>query len=238
MQYSFVVIGNQKVNGVRLEEIDSFFPGYTCAGLFHNDQKSIEEIMRIKPQLIFFNVENDLPEADITFTILSEMLQYLKCIPYVMVLSETKQFALEAIQSGMSDYLTDIQLHTLGKSLSRFEKKMPLQFQQSICIKSYSDYQFIKYNDIVYLKADNNSTDFRLCNGRSITAYKTLKHFEQTLPHQFVRIHKSYIVNIHYVSRIQLSKSKCYLDFNEQIPFSNTYREAVEHILSRRIIDS
>nr|WP_255481777.1 LytTR family DNA-binding domain-containing protein [Flavobacterium sp. xlx-221] len=114
---------------------------------------------------------------------------------------------------------------------------MPIPIQQSLCIRSYSDYQILKFNDIVYLKADNNSTDFKMINGKTITAYKTLKYYEETLPVNFVRIHKSYIVNIHYVSRIVFSKSKCFLNFNEQLPFSNSYRVIVENILVQNGIE-
>src|SRR5690606_34976141 len=117
-------------------------------------------------------------------------------IPYVIVLCPTNDFALSSIQNGMSDYLTDSNFHTLGKSLSKFEKRIPATPQKSICIKSYSDYRFLNYSDIVYLKADNNTTDFKLINGSIVTAYKTLKYFETSLPPYFIRIHKSYIVNI------------------------------------------
>lgn len=238
MEYSFIVIGNQKVQGISLEEMAAYFPRYSCAGMFPDDMKSIENIVLLKPQLIFFNVgKNDSPSA-ISFAVWAEMFEYLSFSTYLIVLSEQKEQAFEAVQAGAADYLNNVQLHTLGKSLARFEKRVPLQFQQRICIKSYSDYQFLKYHDIVYLKADNNTTDFKLTNGNVVVVYKTLKHFEQTLPHYFVRIHKSYIVNIHYVSRIQFSKSRCYLNFDEQLPFSVSYRDVVDRILSRNIIDS
>lgn len=236
MEYSFIVIGNQKVQGISLEEMASYFPKYSCAGIFPDDMKSIENIILLKPQLIFFSTD-DSPNA-ISFKVWAEMFEYLSFSTYLIVLSEQQELAFRAIQAGAADYLNDVQLHTLGKCLARFEKRIPLQFQQRICIKSYSDYQFLKYQDIVYLKADNNTTDFKLTNGNVVVVYKTLKHFEQTLPHYFVRIHKSYIVNIHYVSRIQFGKSKCYLNFDEQLPFSLNYRAAIDRILSRNIIDS
>ena len=66
-----------------------------------------------------------------------------------------------------------------------------------ICVKSYGDYRYIDSNDVLYLEADNNSTDIHLNNGEMITAFKTLKHFENTLPNsQFLRIHNSYMINI------------------------------------------
>lgn len=235
MNYSFIVIGDQCVAGVEVKRITDFFPNYFCAGIFPNSFDTLETIAKIKPQLIFFNIETGL-KNNITVEVLAESFDYLHLIPYVIVLSPTDDFAISCIQNGMSDYLKDLNFHTLGKSLSKFEKRTPATTQKSICIKSYSDYRFLNYADIVYLKADNNTTDFKLINGSVITAYKTLKYFENVLPAYFIRIHKSYIVNIYFISRIHFSKSKCYLNFNEEIPFSNNYRSSVEHILNLNLI--
>lgn len=128
-----------------------------------------------------------------------------------------------------------ILLENAYQNLKRTYRLLP---KKSICIKSYSDYRFLNYSDIVYLKADNNTTDFKLINGSIVTAYKTLKYFETSLPPYFIRIHKSYIVNIYFISRIHFSKSKCYLNFNEELPFSNNYRNSVEHILYLNLIGS
>jgi len=102
-----------------------------------------------------------------------------------------------------------------------------------ICVKSYGDYRFIEAGSICYLQADNNSTDIHLSNGEMITAFKTLKHFENVLASPFVRIHNSYIVNIDYVSRIHTGNAVCYIkDTATKLPFSKSYKENVDAILS------
>jgi len=102
-----------------------------------------------------------------------------------------------------------------------------------ICVKSYGDYRFIEAKDIAYLQADNNSTDIHLFNGEMITAFKTLKHFENVLSSPFVRIHNSYIVNIDYVSRIHTGNSVCYIkNTTIKLPFSKSYKENVDAIIN------
>lgn len=102
-----------------------------------------------------------------------------------------------------------------------------------ICVKSYGDYRFIEAKDICYLQADNNSTDIHLYNGEMITAFKTLKHFENVLSIPFVRIHNSYIVNIDYVSRIHTGNSVCYIkNTTTKLPFSKSYKENVDAIIN------
>lgn len=102
-----------------------------------------------------------------------------------------------------------------------------------ICVKSYGDYRFIEAKDICYLQADNNSTDIHLYNGEMITAFKTLKHFENVLKSPFVRIHNSYIVNIDYVSRIHTGNAVCYIKHTTiKLPFSKSYKDNVDSIIS------
>jgi len=103
-----------------------------------------------------------------------------------------------------------------------------------ICVKSYGDYRFIEAGDICYIQADNNSADIHLNNGEMITAFKTLKQFENALPSPFVRIHNSYIVNIDYVSRIHTGNSVCYLKnaAATKLPFSKSYKENVDAIIN------
>lgn len=104
-----------------------------------------------------------------------------------------------------------------------------------ICVKSYGDYRYIESADILYFEADNNSTDIHLNNGEMITAFKTLKHFETVLPpHQFLRIHNSYIINVNQVSRIHTGNTVCYIkNSTTKLPFSKSYKENVDLIISR-----
>lgn len=143
-----------------------------------------------------------------------------------------------------NDKPTMKQLHTAASSVgllateAEFDKatagiqKSEVDIQ--ICIKSYGDYQFVALKDVVYLKADNNTTDFYMQNGKKLTAYKTLKHYENNLPSFFYRIHNSYIVNSYYVSRINTGKLLCYLDNNEvSVSFSKTFKENIDTIIRK-----
>jgi two-component system, LytTR family, response regulator len=111
-------------------------------------------------------------------------------------------------------------------------QEMPTEKPLTICVKSYGDYRFIPANEICYLQADNNSTDIHLSNGEMVTAFKTLKHFENLLQTPFVRIHNSYIVNIDFVSRIHTGNSVCYIkNTTTKLPFSKSYKENIDKIL-------
>lgn len=234
MRFSFIIIDVDDNAIKEMLEIFENFPNYFCAGVFKDNQIAINQIVKLKPQLIFVSIPTKIDQNTFTLKNIAELFQYAQSIPYFITINKTDKDALEAIQSGVSDYIIgDINTSQLGKSLFKFEKRTPANTINSICIKSHSDYQFVALQDVVFLKADNNTTDIKLHNGKIINAYKTLKHFENTLPFYFLRIHKSYIVNIHYVSRIHFSKSKCYVNYNEILPFSVNYRDNIDAIIRK-----
>jgi len=234
MRYSFIIIDDNSFSVEETINLFANFPSYFCIGILKNDHNVINELCKLKPQLIVMGIPFTNKDSGLSFSIIAELHQYLDIFPYFITLAQSTDFAFEAIQAGVSDYIINpLQLHQLGKSLFKFEKRNPPLVPLSICIKSYSDYQFVALQDIVYLKADNNTTDIRLQNNKTVNAFKTLKHFENTLPFYFLRIHKSYIVNINHVSRIHFSKSKCFLNYNEVLPFSLSYRNNIDAIINK-----
>lgn len=234
MNYSYVAVGVSNKVFVDIQNYMQNFRGYTCIGQFEVSLAAVEKVITLKPHLVFISIESLVNNNDFTFEIIGDLYQLMDNVPYFIGLADTPEHALQAIQSGISDYII-YPLHSLriGKSLFRFEKRVLKTINNSICIKSFSDYQFLDLQDVCYLKADNNSTDFKLQNGKVITSFKTLKHFESKLPFNFLRIHKSFIVNINSISRVHLSKKLCYIEGNEVLPFSASYKSNIDYIIKK-----
>jgi DNA-binding LytR/AlgR family response regulator len=150
--------------------------------------------------------------ADIIIQTISENLAIIKEIDWTSLVNE---------KVLLSNKFSD-----LGSAPEESKRKL-------ICIKSYGDYRFLELNDLAFLQADNNSTDITLHTGEQITAFKTLKYFEENLPSNFYRIHNSYIVNKDYISRIHTGNNLCYIkNTKNQIPFSKSYKDNIDLLLS------
>jgi len=152
--------------------------------------------------------------------------------PIFIAVSSTKDKTYEVIKNGFFDFLlTPLEEVEIRKTVLRVSKKIPARSRKNICLKSYKDYQYLKTDEILFLKADNNTTDFYMTDGNVISAFKTLKTFEEILPNNFHRIHKSYIINKNFVSRIQYGKFICTIKRNNyEVPFTKTYIGNIESI--------
>lgn len=88
-------------------------------------------------------------------------------------------------------------------------------------------YLFIPLSNIIYCKAVTNYTQFKLKDGKVLISSFTLKYFENFFAaYGFIRVHKSYLVNIAYAERY-LRKGILILDDGYEIEVSKTYRTSL-----------
>lgn len=73
-----------------------------------------------------------------------------------------------------------------------------------IAIANGNGVKFIPHSEILYCIAEGNYTLIHLSSGKKISSSRTLKQVEQALPGgDFVRIHHSYIANLHHILSFQ-----------------------------------
>jgi DNA-binding LytR/AlgR family response regulator len=235
VQFSYIIIEGTEYSEVLLEKLKPY-DDFLCVGSCNTAEEGLNKILELRPTVVFLSVDaQDAQQKSACFSLVSELNEFLDELPFIIVLSTEKDLAYDAYQRGIGGFLLKpVEDHLLRKCLFRYAKNHKTTENDKICIRSHGDYHFITTKDIVYLKADSNTTDFYLTSGKIVTAYKTLKHFEKVLPFYFFRIHHSYIINIGHVSRINLGKNNCYLMNNEVVlSFSRTYKENIDIIINQ-----
>lgn len=261
MKHRYAIITDSHHELAETKAALALFPNYECCGTASDFESGLELVLEKLPDLIFLEVEPQDVSSGLSFSFISELFRFLKHPPQIVVTAKSSDTALQALRYGVFDLLVaPFRSFELRKTLMRFERNLPdavvaqmpdvqeesaliappaIAFVEAspaekpliLCVKSYGDYRFINAEDIVYLQADNNSTDIYLKNGEMITAFKTLKQFESSLRHPFTRVHNSYILNSTCVTRIHFGNSVCYLKDSIKVPFSKSYKENVDAIL-------
>ncbi|MDH5654741.1 MAG: LytTR family transcriptional regulator DNA-binding domain-containing protein [Spirochaetia bacterium] len=92
-------------------------------------------------------------------------------------------------------------------------KKSPQNESESLSIKEQENYFVIPHNEILYLSAHNKITVIHSLK-RDFRTSRLLKEIDEKLPEQkFMRIHKSFTVNLSQISHIQYFMGGSYLAF-------------------------
>lgn len=241
MEYAYAIIDTNAATNlqlqIQLQEYGEFYHTGTACG----PEEGLNLILKTLPDLVILRLSE---EASLSFQMVMQLHQYIEKLPVLIAVAETKKYAYDAIKGGFYDYwLLPHNEFEIRKSIFKLRKELAKEKEAAtLCLKTYNDYHYINTNEILYLKADNNSTDFYMVDGKKISAYKTLKSFESMLPQNFMRIHQSYILNAQYVSRINFGKNTCSLkNMDGQLPFSKTYKSKVDQlkeILSKNSINA
>ncbi len=202
----------------------------TFCGSSDDYNESLEMALKMTPDIIFMDIDNTLDDLK---GFLHEVLQYSQHKPVLVALSQTKEKAFFAYKNDFFDYiLKPLTSLSIRRCLLKYQKTYPPLSSELICIKSNKDFNYLNTEDILFLKADNNTTDFYLKDGIVIHAFSTLKTYEKTLPGNFLRIHKSYIINRNFISRIHYGKSICVIKKSlHKIPFTKTFMDNVNSIV-------
>ena len=81
-------------------------------------------------------------------------------------------------------------LHTLNKQ------------EHKIVLPLLNGFEVIRVKDVIRIQANDNFSDFHLADGSKKVICRTLKHYEELLSDfDFLRVHKSHLVNLQYVQR-------------------------------------
>ena len=227
--YNYFIIDKDSKSIQSIKNVLEDYEQFNCIGISFTYTKAMNIILKENPDVVFFNIDNVIENP---FEFAQELNLFNDGFPAFIAVSSSKDKVYESIKSGFFDFLlTPLLELEIRKSVLKILKKIPGQSRKTICLKSYKDYQYLKTDEILYLKADNNTTDFYMNDGNIINAYKTLKTFESILPNNFHRIHKSYIINKNFISRIQFGKSTCTIKRNShEVPFTKTYIAKIKSI--------
>ena len=175
--------------------------------------EGVKAIQQHQPDLIFLDIQ--MPK--ITGF---EMLELLEQPPAVIFTTAFDEYAIKAFESHAVDYLLKpFNQDRFDKALAKWKEQKPTEAgkatsdlldaaslspsqNQRVVVKNGSKIKIIPVQDVFFLEAADDYVKIHTQEGYFLKN-KTMNHFEKTLDEQlFVRSHRSYIVNVQQITRI------------------------------------
>ena len=154
----------------------------------------------------------------------------------------SKPFKIEELEKLFSNLKTffKLQRHINRKLNELIPKSADLSMTgpPKIILKSNRKLVVVPVNDIIRCEADKNYTYFYLNDGRKITIAKSLSGYAELLEKfNFVRTHKSHLVNLRYVRLFEnFNSMRLSLEDGSAIPVSFRRKEFVLNALKKVFI--
>ncbi|MCW8820705.1 MAG: LytTR family DNA-binding domain-containing protein [Sulfurovum sp.] len=127
------------------------------------------------------------------------------------------EHALKAFDIGAVGYLVKpFSMEQLQQSIERVKLETKNNEKFRLMSKNGENYYLLKPEDIYYVKADLSEVMLRSAKGFSYYAHKISDLEKQLLGHDFIRIHRSYLININKIKEMEtIEQSKLRFSFQD-----------------------
>lgn len=115
----------------------------------------------------------------------------------------------------------------MNKAISKAIKELEID-ERFLFVKHLNETIKIKQKDILYIESDGRKVNIYF-KDKKISTYAKLSSLEEELSYEFLRIHKSFIVNLRHVSVYKINKIT--LDNDKEISISRTYQQKIKSII-------
>jgi DNA-binding LytR/AlgR family response regulator len=197
----------------------------TLKATFSNAIEAMEFLKTEAVDLIFLDIH--LPKiSGIDF------LKMMQNPPHVILTTAFSDYALESYEFSVVDYLLKpFSFQRFVKSVAKVPSKTEenttksvYNQRENIFIKSGYELIKITINDILFIKSDADYTEIILDNKKHLSS-EPLRYWEENLnDKQFVRVHKSYIVNTSKIEKI--IGNQLHLSNKILVPIGRAYKES------------
>lgn len=169
------------------------------------------KIHALAPDLVFLDIQM---EDGTGF----DLIEKVRHPPFAVIFTTAfDNYAVKAFKYAAIDYLlkpidpdelieaiSKVKMNLKGNA-ERWDHLMDVKSSNKldrITLSSHDSYTVVKLDNILRLESDSNYTHFFLTTKEKITVPKSLKEFEDMLPHdRFFRTHQSHIINLDYVKK-------------------------------------
>lgn len=194
--------------------LEEYCPELDVVAEAGSKQGGLDIISSYKPKIVFLDIR--MPSGAEGFELLEEIDTHDFKVIFVTAF---KDYAIKAFKANAIDYILkpidiDELQEAVKKTVESIQKEKPednIGYQQKIhnfargylsdkiTISHSKGIKIVDPKTITHIEADNSYSTIYFNDGSSFVDSKTLKHYESILPHQFIRIHKSHIINLDYL---------------------------------------
>jgi two-component system, LytTR family, response regulator len=193
---------------------------------------AIEDIQRLKPDLVFLDVE--MPECG-GFAVLESLAG--RNLPVVIFVTAYDQYAIQAFETGALDYLLKpFDSSRLNKALDRAREKVDLRrnhvrLDPVFAIRTLGKTIFVRASEIDWIEAADYYCCLHVAESTHLLRRTMNELLEDLDPNAFMRIHRSAIVRVDQVRGLVLNESgehDVLLKNGQHLRLSRRYRNELQ----------
>jgi DNA-binding LytR/AlgR family response regulator len=199
-------------------------PFLKLAGTYNNPVDALPQLQKEKIDIIFLDIQ--MPQLT--------GIQFMKLLQHksqVIIVSAYDEFAMEGFENDVTDYLLKpVSFDRFLKSVEKALRLSEIYTRENATPHATVDFIFVRaenkiikinLNEILYIEGLKNYISIYTTNNKRIITLQNMKALEELLPcTRFVRVQKSYIVNIEKIDSIE--RQRIFIG-NNSIPIGEAF---------------
>ena len=210
-------------------------PFLELAGLCSSAIEAMKYLVEERIDLMFVDI--NMPDLNGM-----EFVQSLTEKPQVIFTTAYSEYAIQGFQADALDYLLKpVSYSIFLKSVNKAKAWFDLKNRTTETIPAAMDYLFVKsdyklirvkLSEINFIESSNEYITIHQQFDKPITTLMRLKSMEEQLPEKmFMRVHRSFIVNLEKVKVIE--RNRIVFDSKTYIPIGDQYKERFQHFVDK-----
>lgn len=208
MSIKAIIVDDERLAREGLKNLLTEISDIELVGEASNADEAIELVDKLKPQLMFLDIE--MPEKN-GFDLLEELIE----TPFVIFTTAYNEFALKAFEVNALDYLLKpIEMPRLKEAIARVKKfiventanrvdERKLEETDQVFIRDGEKCWFVKLNEIRMIESAGNYAKIHFDRYQPLI-HKTLNALDERLsPSLFFRANRQQIINLQYIDKIE-----------------------------------
>lgn len=188
-------------------------------------------------------LENDTVDAifcDINMPDLNGMdfVKSLAVPPLIVFTTAYSEYAVEGFRVNAVDYLLKpFGLQDFQRAANRLNSRLKTEGQEDDQLFLKTDYRIVKVSipDIRYIEGMSEYLKVWIeGETKPIITLLSMKKLEERLPDYFMRIHRSYIINLTKIQEV--NKNRVIMDSDTYLPIGDLYKEAFQTYLNTKFL--
>ncbi|MDQ3282641.1 MAG: LytTR family DNA-binding domain-containing protein [Acidobacteriota bacterium] len=150
-----------------------------------------------------------------------------------IVVSAHHEQALRAFEYGVTDFVPKPwSEERLRRAIERAASREPRQRAKTLVVRKGRELRAIATSEIVFIQAADDYAELHLADGSVHLHEKSLSALESLLPEAFVRVHRSYVVNLAQARGFRTAPRAAVAMSNDVVvPVGRVYRDVVRERL-------
>lgn len=236
-----IVDDEEKSRRTLKKMVESYIEQVEVVAVASNVLDAIKHIQQHNPDVVFLDIEMPAYSG-------FKLIEYFNEIDFEIIFTTAyEQYAIKAYKSSALGYLLKpididelievfkkVRQRANKKYLKKRSDKQSLdEAERKVVFPAPNGYVFLKTYEICYLKSSGRYTDIILTSGEQLLTTLNLKDCCEKLTYStFMRVHRSFVINLSYIQNYSKGRSSfIIMDNEDRVDVGPFYKEDLSRII-------